>query len=171
MFNNFYPLLITQERKPTSSSFLMRYFPFLILISKSLKYGMHEWALAQAVIKSTIALSDEKGIKSVGKIILLIGELQNIDMEIFDFALKELSKGTVLENTPITYKKEEAVLTCNRCGYTWPYDESFTKLSEEEKEAIHFIPETLHIYIHCPECGSVDFDVKKGRGIFIEDVD
>ena len=131
---------------------------------------MHEWALAQAVIDSATALLEKKGTNTAKEIILSVGELQNIDMQIFDFALKELSKGTNLENATITYKKEKAILVCNKCGYEWAYDKSFEKLTEEEKEAIHFIPETLHIYVHCPRCKSVDFDVKKGRGIFIKDV-
>ena len=131
---------------------------------------MHEWALAQAVIDSTIALLEKKGTNAAKEIVLSIGELQNIDMQIFDFSLKELSKGTNLENATITYKEEKAILVCNKCGCEWSYDKSFEKLTEEEKEAIHFIPETLHIYVHCPRCNSVDFDVKEGRGIFIKDV-
>jgi hydrogenase nickel incorporation protein HypA/HybF len=49
---------------------------------------MHEWALAQAVIDSTLALLEKKGTNTAKEIILRIGELQNIDMQIFDFVLK-----------------------------------------------------------------------------------
>lgn len=131
---------------------------------------MHEWALAEAVVDSSLKLIKEKRLEKVNEIYIKIGELQNIDVEIFDFAFKELIKKTELENLKIIYITEEAILKCNICGNKWKFKESFNKLNEDEKEAIHFIPETLHIYIKCPNCSSFDFEIISGRGVFLEDI-
>ncbi|MGB9857136.1 MAG: hydrogenase nickel incorporation protein HypA [Dictyoglomaceae bacterium] len=131
---------------------------------------MHEWALADAVVSSVLALTQRKSLGEVREVFLKIGEIQQIDLEIFDFALKELSKGTLLETTKINYEIHPAIIHCNLCDYRWSYKESFDKLKDEEKEAIHFIPETIHVYICCPKCGSRDFDIEEGRGVWVEDV-
>lgn len=131
---------------------------------------MHEWALAEAIVDSSLKLLQSKGKEKVDNIFIKVGELQNIDLEVFDFAIKELIKGTPLENLKINYETEEAILKCNNCGTKWKFKDSFSKLNDDEKEAIHFIPETLHIYIRCPNCSSVDFDIEIGRGIYLEDI-
>ncbi|MBC7194276.1 MAG: hydrogenase nickel incorporation protein HypA [Caldisericia bacterium] len=131
---------------------------------------MHEWALAEAIVDSSLKLLQSKGKEKVDNIFIKVGELQNIDLEVFDFAIKELIKGTPIENSKINYETEEAILKCNNCGTKWKFKDSFSKLNDDEKEAIHFIPETLHIYIRCPNCSSVDFDIEIGRGIYLEDI-
>lgn len=131
---------------------------------------MHEWALAEAVVESSLKLLKKRDLKKVNEIYIKVGELQNIDIEIFDFALKELIKDSELENSKIIYINDEALLKCNVCGTLWKFKDSFDKLSEEEKEAIHFVPETLHIYIKCPNCLSFDFEIVSGRGVFLEDI-
>lgn len=131
---------------------------------------MHEWALAEAVVNSAINMAQEKNLSHINLLSLKVGEVQQIDMEVFDYAIRELSKGTILENSQIKYEIFPAKLVCNNCGNVWGYMESFQGLTDEEKEAIHFIPETIHVYIKCPKCKSADFEIKEGRGVFIEDI-
>ncbi|ACI19221.1 hydrogenase nickel incorporation protein HypA [Dictyoglomus thermophilum] len=131
---------------------------------------MHEWALAEAVVNSAIKMAQEKKLSQVRILSLKVGEVQQIDMEVFDYAIKEISKGTILENSEIKYTIFPAKLLCNNCGNEWSYMESFESLTEEEREAIHFIPETIHVYIKCPKCKSPDFEIKEGRGVFIEEI-
>ena len=40
-------------------------------------------------------------------------------------------------------------------------------MTEEISEAIHFVPEMAHVYIKCKECGSPDFEVIEGRGVWL----
>jgi len=131
---------------------------------------MHEWALAEGVVNTALKIAQNKNLRKVKTILLKVGEIQQIDLEVFDFALKELSKDTILEKAEIKYENFPAYLSCHVCGYKWSFYESFNKLNEEEKEAIHFVPETIHVYIKCPKCGSHDFEITEGRGVFIEDV-
>ncbi len=129
---------------------------------------MHEWALAEAVIAAVIEESRKEGLKEVTKVKLKIGELQQIETEIFEFALNELGKvqGSVAK-MEVEMAVERAVFRCRVCGNEWDLRET-PGMSEEETEAIHLAPEVAHAYIRCPSCKSPDFEVLHGRGILIE---
>ncbi len=130
---------------------------------------MHEWALAEAVIATVIEESRKEGLVEVRKIKLKIGELQQIETEIFEFALNELIKvqGTLITKMKVEMDIERAIFRCRVCGNEWAFGDA-SKMSEEESEAIHFAPEVAHAYIRCPSCKSPDFEVLHGRGILIE---
>ena len=129
---------------------------------------MHEWALAEAVIMSVLRIAEEKGLKEVKEVVIKIGELQQIDIEIFKFALSELKSERNMENVEFKLETVEAEMMCRKCGYRWKFkDES---LSEDVKEAIHFIPEVAHTFMRCQKCGSPDFEIISGRGVWIESI-
>ncbi|HOJ86677.1 MAG TPA: hydrogenase nickel incorporation protein HypA [Elusimicrobiales bacterium] len=120
---------------------------------------MHEWALAESVIKT---INEKK--EFVGKkVIVYMGELQAIDMEVFKFAMEEILKQN---KKKINYKivVEESEFKCNSCGKDFSMSE-VKKKSEEEKENIHFIPEMVKAFVKCPKCKSIDFEIIKGRGV------
>ncbi len=127
---------------------------------------MHEWALAEAVISSAVHFSKEKGIKTK-EITVALGELQQIDEEVFDFALKEIMNAMGL-SFKIKLKRKESLLKCKICSEMWSFDSK--KLDEQEKESIHFIPEVAHDYIKCPKCGSPDFKIISGRGVWLDSI-
>ena len=128
---------------------------------------MHEWALADSIVRTVIQYANGK---NVGKIIIVLGELQSIDSEIVSFAIKELSRGTVVEGSSIEFIKEKAVFKCRNCGYLWRLQDIKKEINDKIKENIHFIPEVAHAFLSCPRCGSHDFDVIKGRGIYIKEI-
>lgn len=132
---------------------------------------MHEWALAKSVIDTTIEIKKEKGYGPLKKVVVGIGELQDIDIEIFSTAVEGIKRETELKDTHFEFRIERAILKCNNCGNEWFYRDTLKKLGEVERENIHFIPETVHIYIKCPRCGSVDFELKSGRGVFIYELE
>ncbi|RLE51720.1 MAG: hydrogenase expression protein HupK [Candidatus Methanomethylicota archaeon] len=132
----------------------------------------HEWALAQAIIESVEDYALSHGIDKVKKVIVKIGELQAIDKEVLSFALNELVKqlgeGKV-DIEEFELHDEEAVLRCRACGFEWKLRD--VKLSEDVAESIHFIPEVVHAFMKCPSCKSRDFEVVKGRGVYIESIE
>jgi len=131
---------------------------------------LHEWALAEAVIRTALdVLSREKGKKLI-ELNLVIGRLQTIDLDAFMFALKELSQSTPAENAKVNIEFEEPVFKCLSCGYEWSIKDLAEVLNEDEIEAIHFIPELSHAFITCPKCGSPDFEIIRGRGVYIKSV-
>lgn len=133
---------------------------------------MHEWSLAEAVIATAIEESRKEGLEEITEIKLKIGELQQLDIEIFKFALEELARacdeGSLLKNMKIEMETEKAIFRCRVCGKEWDFGE--IGLSEDEYEAVHFAPEVAHAYIRCPSCKSPDFEVIQGRGVLIQTI-
>ncbi|MFN3995917.1 MAG: hydrogenase/urease maturation nickel metallochaperone HypA [bacterium] len=119
---------------------------------------MHEFSLAKAA-KQTII----DNYKEHRKIIILIGEIQQIDKILFKQALEKEIKELSIE---IEYQEIPAKFRCNVCQHEFLYDD--LDLTEEEKENIHFIPETIYIFVKCPKCGSNDFNIIQGRGVYIQ---
>ena len=125
---------------------------------------MHEWALAEAVVKTVEAAAKDKKIQEVR---VLIGELQDIAEDVFSQALEELSKQRGYQ-FPYKLVEVPAEFTCRNCGHSWKLSEVKDRLPEEVRESIHFIPDVVHAFITCPKCGSPDFEVSKGRGVSLE---
>jgi hydrogenase nickel incorporation protein HypA/HybF len=128
---------------------------------------MHEWALAEAVISTTLKIAAEKQLEKVTEINIKLGELQQVDREIFVFALSQL-KLEKFQNVKFNIVENKAMLSCRVCGHEWLFSKA--NLDDPTKEAIHFIPEIAHTYIKCPSCGSPDFEIYQGRGIWIESI-
>ena len=120
---------------------------------------MHEWALAESVVK-TFELNKDLHNKSIN---VIIGELQDVDISIFEFALNEIIKD---RNIKMKWKIviEDAFFKCNNCGFEFTMKEVL-KRNKMEKENIHFIPEMVKAFVKCPKCRSVDFEIIKGRGV------
>ncbi len=128
---------------------------------------MHEWALAEAIISSVSQIAEKEGLKEVREVKIKVGELQQVEVEILEFALSELKMGK-FKNVKFSIETVEAELQCRVCGQKWFF--SREKIDEESAEAIHFVPETVHAYIKCPKCGSPDFEVLRGRGVWLESI-
>jgi hydrogenase nickel incorporation protein HypA/HybF len=128
---------------------------------------MHEWALAEAVISTALQIAEKEGIKEVKEVRIKIGELQQIEPDILEFALSQL-KTDRLGSTEFNLHTTKAELKCRVCGEKWTFDKG--KLDQNKAEAIHFVPEIAHTYIKCPKCGSPDFKIQKGRGIWLESI-
>ena len=129
---------------------------------------MHEWALAEAVISTTLKEAKRSGFKEVSLLEVLMGELQQIDLEIFELALKELAtQHPILKGMKIDFSEVKVVFKCNICSKCWSFKEASEDLDGFKREAIHFVPELSHTYFRCPKCKSPDFSFAKGRGVGI----
>jgi hydrogenase nickel incorporation protein HypA/HybF len=127
---------------------------------------MHEWALAESIIL-TIVEEAKNSARNSFEVEVVVGELQAIDLEVFEFALNELK--TVMEREhgisvkSLKIVKEQLKFKCNRCGFVWGLAD--IRLSDDVKEAVHFVPEVIHSYVQCPKCYSHDFEIVSGRGV------
>ena len=128
---------------------------------------MHEWALAEAVIKAAADIAEKEKLSKVAEVNVKIGELQQVEREILQFALQQL-KPTNFKNTKFKITRAKTQLKCRNCGSTWKLQKQ--KLDPAIREAIHFVPEAAHSYIKCPCCGSPDFEIAQGRGIWLQDI-
>ncbi|MCK4439623.1 hydrogenase nickel incorporation protein HypA, partial [Candidatus Bathyarchaeota archaeon] len=128
---------------------------------------MHEWALAEAVISTVSQIAEKEELKEVAEVKIEVGELQQIELDILEFALSQL-KTRKLKKAKFNIQTVKAELKCRVCGHKWIFNKE--KMNEETAEAIHFVPEIAHTYIKCSECGSPDFEIRKGRGIWLKSI-
>lgn len=131
---------------------------------------MHEWALAESVIKAAKEHAAESRLRAVSEVAVSLGELQAIDREIFSFALAELAKSYAGEFTKCRFRllKEPAAFKCRACAKKFTL--KVLKKTAKESEYIHFIPEMAHTFLKCPKCKSPDFDIAAGRGVYIKHI-
>ena len=131
---------------------------------------MHEWALADSVITSAVDYSKKEKLNKISQVNVVFGELQNIDKEIFLFAVKELLKSAkeIISSSKFKILSESAKFKCKVCGTDFNLDD--VKKTEAEAEYIHFIPEMAHTYLNCPKCKSPDFEIIGGRGVYIKNI-
>jgi len=130
---------------------------------------MHEWALAESILTAAVEEADRQKLRRISEITIGLGELQQIEQEIFEFALNEIIKlqKDKLKDVKIIIKTIESNLKCKKCDHTWSFSDMKKKLSEDEGEAIHFIPEVAFVHSRCPKCASPDFEITTGRGVSI----
>jgi len=130
---------------------------------------MHEWALAESILTTAVDAAEKEKLKKIKEIIVGLGELQQIETDIFEFALGEIIKeqGGKLKDVKIKIKSEKSNFVCNNCQHHWSFDDLKKGINEYESEAIHFIPEVAIVHSRCPKCGSPDFEITKGRGVSI----
>ena len=127
---------------------------------------MHEWALAESVIKTVVEYSKTEKLKKLKEAGVVFGELQAIDKEIFAFALDELRKQfPAAKDCKFKILNEPAAFRCKACAHEFPL--KGLKKTKDEAEFIHFVPEMAHTFLKCPECKSPDFEIAKGRGVSI----
>ncbi len=132
---------------------------------------MHEWALAESILTAAVEAAEKEKLKKITEIKISIGELQQIEEDIFKFALDEIIK-TQKNLKYLKYKIEieESTLKCKNCSHHWKFSDMKKKLTDDESEAIHFVPEVAFVHTRCPKCGSPDFEISKGRGVSITQI-
>ena len=128
---------------------------------------MHEWALAEAVISATSQIVKEEELKEVTEVTIKLGELQQVELDILRFALSQL-KPASFKNAKFRITRAKTELKCRACGHVWLFKKQ--ELDKGTAEAIHFVPEVAHTYIKCPKCGSPDFEIIEGRGVWLENI-
>jgi hydrogenase nickel incorporation protein HypA/HybF len=125
---------------------------------------MHEWALAEGVITTAQKFAEENGLTKVTEVVVMIGELQQIDHDVLEFTFQQL-KTELFKDAKFVLKTQPAMFKCRACGNEWSFKAQ--GLTEDISEAIHFVPEMAHVYVKCTECESPDFEVTQGRGVWL----
>jgi len=128
---------------------------------------MHEWALAEGVVQTADRIAEEQGLNEIVEVTVKIGELQQIEHEILEFALEQLRTPS-MKNAKFTLESVPGMFKCRVCDEEWRF--SPNEMEEDVSEAIHFVPEVAHVYISCPKCDSPDFQVLEGRGVILASI-
>ena len=134
---------------------------------------MHELALADSVMKAALSAADDAGLDRIDRIVVKIGELQQIKRELFEFSLTTVlpAQDARLAGVKFDISEEPVRFRCRSCGTDYGRDEAGIDNEGDQGEAIHFIPELSHAFTQCPSCGSPDFGIRAGRGITLERID
>ena len=128
---------------------------------------MHEWALAEAILASAKEIAEKEKLKEITEVTIKVGELQQVEPDILRFALSQM-KTEIFKNAKFRILKAKSTLKCRVCGNAWQFN--LKKIDNATAEAIHFVPEVAHTYIKCPKCGSPDFEIVSGRGVWLENI-
>lgn len=112
---------------------------------------MHEFSISSEIVKTVLENVERNEGKKVLSLQLEIGELSLLNVEQVVSWVKELFKGTVAERAEVRVKKIKATIQCKACGYKGG-------VNPEEKDVFQHLA-----FYHCPECGSFEIAVKKGR--------
>ena len=105
---------------------------------------MHEWALVEGVITTATRIAEEEGLSEVTEVVVMVGELQQVEHDVLEFAFSQL-KTKLFENAKFILETQSAKFKCRKCGEEWPFTPD--NMEEDVSEAIHFIPEMAHVYI------------------------
>ncbi|MDR0797154.1 MAG: hydrogenase nickel incorporation protein HypA [Nitrososphaerota archaeon] len=128
---------------------------------------MHEWALAEAILTTAAQIAEMEQLREVTQVTIRLGELQNAELGTLKFAINEI-KSDLFKNAKFRFFRAKAELKCRVCGNCWQFKKE--KLDDVTIEAIHFVPEVAHTFIKCPKCGSPDFEIVSGRGIWFDSI-
>ncbi|ENO11820.1 Zn finger protein HypA/HybF (possibly regulating hydrogenase expression), partial [Thermoplasmatales archaeon SCGC AB-539-C06] len=71
---------------------------------------MHEWAIAESILVAAVEAAEKERLKIISEIKIIIGELQQIEHDIFEFALEEIIKtqGDKLKNVETVIETEKS---------------------------------------------------------------
>lgn len=134
---------------------------------------MHELALADSVVKAALRAAADAGMDRIDRIVVKVGELQQIERELFEFSLTNVipANDPRLQGAEFAVLEEKVRFKCRYCDREYGRDDVDIDGEGDEGEAIHFIPELSHAFARCPECRSPDFDITQGRGITLERIE
>ena len=134
---------------------------------------MHELALADAVMKAALRAADDAGMERIDKLVVKVGELQQIEKDLFEFSLTSVlpTQDERIAGAAFEVTEERVRFGCNACQHEYTRDEASLDGASDQDEAIHFIPELSHAFARCPSCGSPDFEILAGRGITLERIE
>lgn len=108
---------------------------------------MHELSLVESIIEALEHDSRIRGIKKITRLHIVAGELSSVNQGALAFALDNVVKGTILEQTQIDISVREARENCTVC----------------KRE---FKPQPP--FYQCPECGKSAFPGAESRTVYIE---
>ena len=132
---------------------------------------MHEFALAEAVIRAALQTAESEGMTAVTRVAVRVGELQSIQKDTFVFALQQTrTDDPRLADTTMEVEIVPASFSCRDCGHAFTLADTAER-DANAKEAIHFVPELAHAFMRCPACESPDFEVVDGRGVAISEIE
>ena len=103
---------------------------------------MHEFSLAEEVIRIVDAEAEKHRLTGVAEIVIEVGSLSGVEAEAFEFSLGILAKGTMIENSAIRLIRTTGKGFCKECNLEF---------------------EMGSLLDTCPGCGFFPGEIRAGR--------
>lgn len=110
---------------------------------------MHELSIAKNIVEIVEDEVKEKNAKFVSELNLEIGELSGIIVEALKFALDEVVKNSILDNTLINVNVVKAIAKCDKCGFEF---------------------DTNDYYSNCKKCNNIYTEIITGKELKIKSI-
>ena len=110
---------------------------------------MHELSIAESIIGLVSSEAEKSGFHKVLEIRLKIGEYSGIIPECIREFFPIAAKGTAAEGAELVITPVTAEFLCRSCSYEGPVS---------------------RMKAYCPQCGSADLRMIRGRELFVEDL-
>ena len=112
---------------------------------------MHEIGLVEDILSViNTKLKESEPNSEVKKVNIVIGELEHLSPDHFEFHFRQRTKATPLERAELNFKEVRARFRCKNCNREFS--------AEEGREG-------------CPNCQSRVNDIIEGIGIYVESVE
>ncbi|ARM75285.1 hydrogenase maturation nickel metallochaperone HypA [Acidianus manzaensis] len=126
---------------------------------------MHEWSVADAVIRTVINWAEENHVKEVTKVKLGIPSYSFLEVDILKEAFDMMKKDSVLDHAELEIVIKEPTFVCKNCGYEFSSNDVKDQLDTVRSEfgeeyPLHLMPALAPSFLKCPKCGSHDIIVK-----------
>lgn len=118
---------------------------------------MHEFSISSEIVKTVLDTAERNGGKKVLSVQLEFGELMLLNVEQVSFWVGELFKGSMAEGAKVRAKTIKTYIQCGACGYRGGSISRGHLLQGLSPQS-------------CPECGSLQVEIKKGRECLLKKV-
>lgn len=136
---------------------------------------MHEWSVAEGILRSVIRWAEENNINSVKKVKVSIPSFTFLEADILKQAYDTLKRGTIAEKSVLEVSFKDPIFKCRNCRNTFTIREVINEINKVKDEfgeeyPLHLMPGLAPAFIKCPKCGSNDIEVSS-QEITIEGVE
>ncbi|AOL15431.1 hydrogenase expression/synthesis, HypA [Sulfolobus sp. A20] len=127
---------------------------------------MHEWSVADSIIRALINWANENNVKEIEKVKVGIPSFTFLEVDILKEAFDTMKKGSViLDNATLEVKFKDPTFKCRNCDNVFTIDQVKDQLDKVRSEygeeyPLHLIPSLASSFLTCPRCVSHDVVVQ-----------
>jgi len=119
---------------------------------------VHEYSLADGIIKTVISVAEENKATKVSKVTVEYGLFSLVEAPQLDFCLGLIAEGTILKDAEFVLERNNGKIKCDECGY-----EGEPKIADDDMLQL--------MMFSCPKCDSSRTTILDGRQIIISSID
>ncbi|AWR96795.1 hydrogenase maturation nickel metallochaperone HypA [Acidianus sulfidivorans JP7] len=136
---------------------------------------MHEWSVADSIIRTVINWANENHVEEITKVKVGIPSYSFLEVDILKEAFDTMKKDSVLENAELEINIKEPTFKCKNCGFTFKPSDVRDQLESVRSEfgeeyPLHLMSALAPSFLKCPKCGSHDIIVES-QDITIDEIE